>query len=423
MRLAAPLLVVSGGLLLTCQMSRAEDNAPGLPGIVQSLAISGSARAAYWSSSMNLDGKNNLPVGALWLKAEPRLSEDAAMVVEGWVMNDDAIRGGGRQGRLREGYLSASLGDADFRIGKQLVIWGRADRLNPTDNISPRDYTLPVAEDDDQRLGAYAAKAVYNFKDWSLTGLWAPKFAPNVLPLPHTPGLNFGERVPDAQQGGIKIEQTGKTIDWSMSYYHGLDLNPDISVATSGGNGVNLQLNHNRLRVFGTDAATVLGRYSLRAEAAYTLTEDQEGGNPFVKNPFFYLVAGGDRSFFEYLNINLQYYFRQVTRYQNPLDQPDPLLRTVAIQEAVVNNQFERVQHGLTFRISNKWLNETLEGEIAGIASLTRPDYVIKPKLVYAFNDHWKGSLGLNLFRGENTGFYGRLRDNSAVFAEIKYGF
>jgi transposase-like protein len=41
----------------------------------------------------------------------------------------------------------------------------------------------------------------------------------------------------------------------------------------------------------------------------------------------------------------------------------------------------------------------------------------------YAFNDHWKGSLGGNLFRVEENTFYGRLRDNSNLHMEIKYSF
>ncbi|WP_156829893.1 hypothetical protein [Methylovulum miyakonense] len=98
-------------------------------------------------------------------------------------------------------------------------------------------------------------------------------------------------------------------------------------------------------------------------------------------------------------------------------------LWAVAIQETVVNNQFKRFQHGLTFRIGDKWLNETPEGEIAGIVSLTRSDFVIKPKLAYAINDAWKSTLGANLFGGEDTAFYGRMHDNSAVFVEVKFSF
>lgn len=412
-----------GSVLLYCHISWADESPAIQLGALQTLGISGSVRGGGWSSSMNLDGQNNLFSSAVWLKAEPKLGRNASLVLEGWLMNKDATRGDDRQGNLREGYLNFGAGNVDFRIGKQIIVWGRADKFNPTDNLSPRDYTLLVPEDDDQRSGAYAAKATYNFKDWSLTGIWLPEFRPNVLPLEHTPTLNFSERIPHGQGGGIKAEQSGKAFDWSLSYFDGLDINQDVSIKSFRSGGLNLNLDHHRVRILGADAATVLGRYGLRAEAAYTSTEDDTGRDPFVKNPFFYLVAGGDRTFFEYLNINLQYYARYISRYQDPTRLSDPYMRAVAIQEAVINNQFDRFQHGITFRISDKWLHETLEGEIAGITSLTRRDFVIKPKLVYSFNDHWKGSIGANLFRGEDNTFYGRLRDNSTVFMEIKYSF
>jgi hypothetical protein len=89
----------------------------------------------------------------------------------------------------------------------------------------------------------------------------------------------------------------------------------------------------------------------------------------------------------------------------------------------VISNQFEPSQHGVSIRISNKWLNETLEGEIAGIASFGRTNYYIRPRLVYAFSDNLKGSFGLDIYRGESNTFFGYLRDNSLLFAEMKYSF
>lgn len=417
-----PMLVLAG-VLLHSNAGWADENAPDQQEVFQALGFSGSVRAGYWSSSMNLDGREDISSRALWLKAEPKLGDNAGLVLEGWLMNADATRGDAHPRKLREGYLNLSSDNVDLRIGKQIIVWGKADKINPTDNLSPRDYTLLVPEDDDQRSGAYAAKVTYNFNYWSLTGIWLPEFRPNVLPTPHVSGISFSGIIPQGQGGGIKVEQSGKAIDWSVSYYNGFDLNPDLSVDSVSGSGLNLRLDHHRVSVFGVDAATVVGRYALRAEAAYTHTEDSDGLNPFVKNPHFHFVAGGDRTFFEYLNINLQYYARYVSRYQDPTAVSDPALRTVAIQAAVLINQFDRYQHGMSFRVSNKWMNETLEGEIAGITSFTRRDYVLKPKLIYSINDSWKGSLGANLFRGEDNSFYGRLKDNSSVFMEAKYSF
>ena len=186
--------------------------------------------------------------------------------------------------------------------------------------------------------------------------------------------------------------------------------------------GTNLIFQHNRIRVLGMDAATVLGHYGLRAEAAYTWTENIND-DPLIKKPFLYAVIGGDRTFFDSFNINLQYYFRKVDNFQDTQNISNPMLRNIATQGAISSNQQVEFQHGLSMRLSNKWLNETLEGEIAAIYSLTHNDYALKPKLVYAFNDQMKGSLGIDIYRGNDNTFFGRLRDHSAFYAEMKYSF
>ena len=137
----------------------------------------------------------------------------------------------------------------------------------------------------------------------------------------------------------------------------------------------------------------------------------------------FYGVAGADRTFLEYLNVNLQYFVRQVSNYSDPHAITDPLTRSVALQQAVASNQLDYFQQGVSLRISNKWLNETLEAEVAAVVNLTYHDYFLRPKLSYSFDDHWKGTLGANVFRGDSNTFFGLLQDRSAVFAEMRYNY
>ena len=73
------------------------------------------------------------------------------------------------------------------------------------------------------------------------------------------------------------------------------------------------------------------------------------------------MVMGADRTFLEYLNVNIQYLVRVIVNYQNPEATGNP----VAVEEAVINNQLDQIQQGATFRINYKWLNETLEAEVA----------------------------------------------------------
>ena len=388
--------------------------------VMQKPDLNGSVRAGYFSSSRKLDGKNDLGTGSVWLKATQNIGEDISLVAKGWVRNDEYY---GSSKKLQEGYLNFSAENVDYRVGRQIIVWGRADRLNPTDNLTPRNFTLLTPEEDDQRLGSLAARITYHSHENSLTGIWFPDMDPNIFPFATTPGVFYTQRIPHANRIALKFDRSGSDVDWSTSYYSGLDLNPDIAIGAATTSGTNLIFNHNHIRVLGMDGATVIGRYGLRAEAAYTWTANAGENDFLVKKPFLYMVMGGDRTFFDYFNINIQYYLRYVTNYSDPQVITNPLLRSVAIQTAALWNQFSRSQHGVSVRASNKWFNETLEGEIAAVASFGRSNYFIRPKLVYAFTDNVKGSLGLDIYRGESDTFFGRLRNNSLLFSEMKYGF
>jgi hypothetical protein len=385
--------------------------------------LSGSARASYWNIDKNTDGKNRLAIAEWWLKAAPRLGQESGLVLDGWLRDEGAFNSKKSQGVLREGYLSASLGEADFRLGKQIIVWGRADQLNPTDNLSPRDYTLFSVDSDDQREGTMALKSTYHFAELALTGILLPDFQANKLPIFGANGVVFNESIPKGGQYALKLEQSGQAVDWSLSYFQGYDLNPDIGINSFQAGTLFLSLQHNKIRVLGADAATVLGRYGLRTEAAYTWTEDESGLDPFVKNGNFYGVVGADRTFFEYLNINVQYYVRQVSNYNDPRLLADPLGSTVALQQAVASSQLDAFQQGASVRIGNKWLNETLEAEVAAVTNITYRDYFLRPKLSYLIDDHWKVSFGANIFQGGKDTFFALFKDRSAVFAELRYNY
>lgn len=389
----------------------------------QKLNLSGSIRGGYFSSSANLDEKKDILNGAIWLKSSPVQSENVSMLVEGWATKDNVNNNESEQGRLREAYLNVKGDEIDFRVGKQIIIWGRADSINPTDNITPRNYTWLMPNESDQRIGPTAAKLTYNSGETAMTGIWLPLFLPNTVPLRAASGSYFSEEIPRGSQGAFKLNHFGAVVDWSISYFSGFDLNPDIRIGTVDLSGLNLILTHNRVRVFGMDAATVMGRYGLRAEAAYSWTSNEGIDDFLVKKSHLYLVVGGDRTFFDNFNINLQYYLRQVSNYRDPRGISDPLLRSVAIQGAVASNQLDPFQHGLTMRVANKWLNETLEGEFVCVYSLNYRDYALKPRLIYDFNDQLKGTVGMDIYRGESDTFFGRLRDISSFFAEMKYSF
>ncbi len=397
----------------------------GLKASMRSWGVTGSARAAYWSSNRRSDDETHIGVGQLWGKLDRKLSKGLGVFAEGYVGKEDIF--GDRRGtnRLREAYVDLRHNEWDFRVGKQIVAWGRTDRLNPTDNLTPRDFTLLDPEFDEDRFGSLAAKGVFN---WglgnSVTAVWLPEFQSNTYAFTNTPSVAYNHSEPSsARQFGIKYDVSGGTIDWSVSYYDGFDLSPDVSLAQLTPSGRIINLRHNRIQVLGADAATTQGSNRYAVEVAYTKTEDSGGTNPEIKNPHFYGVFGLEHDFTNNLSGIVQYFYRHVFHFQSLDSIGDPDVRAVAVTQYVLNAQYDKNQHGLSARIAKKWFNETVEGEFAGSSLLNRKGFFLRTKLTYIWSDHIKLIAGYEYYDGADTTSYGRQEHNKALFAEFRYFF
>ncbi|HEY4180912.1 MAG TPA: hypothetical protein VGM90_28915 [Kofleriaceae bacterium] len=381
-------------------------------------AISGTLRMGYWTASRALDDRENLGTLALWTRATPRLGRTASLVFDGWVGYPDVSSGDRTVGSVREAFADLVLGSFEARLGKRIIVWGRADAVNPTDNLTPRDYTLLVSDDADQRVGAYCAELAWHHGSWTVTSIWLPGFQPSVVPLPAT--LAVQEQAPrwvdSEQQAAFKLERSGERIDWSLSYFDGYDRIPDLA-----GSGSGILLEHHRTRVIGADAATVVGRYQVRSEMAVSITDDWAGKSADVPTPGWFGIVGADRTFGNYLNVNAQYLVRVAIHHRDPFA-IGPANEQLAIENAVIRNQLDTVQHGATVRISDKWWNETLEGELLGVILAPHASYAVRGKVSYAFSDRWRGIIGFDYYNGSDPSFFRNLRDTSTVFAELRLG-
>ncbi len=387
--------------------------------------ITGSLRSGYWSSNRRLDDETNIGVASAWLKLDKKLDSGVGLFAEGYLANEDVFGDRRDASRLREGYVEGRKGNFDYRVGKQIIAWGRTDRLNPTDNLTPRDATLLAGDIDEDRFGSLAAKASWNFDAaTSLTGVWIPEFRPNVVPLPARPGVVYQENVPDSsRQWALKLDQSGKAIDWSVSWFDGFDLSADISPGPTTAAAQVVKLDHHRIRVLGADAATTRGSFRFALEAAYVRTEDPDGINPGIKNPFVYGVFGVERDYTGNLTVIVQAFTREVVSYSNPEDIANPAARAIAVQQAVANNQYDRTQQGLSARIDKKWFNETLEGELAAAVLLNRDGYSLRPRVIYIWSDSIKFITGYEYFKGSDKTTYGLLEKNKLLYAELRYFF
>lgn len=90
---------------------------------------------------------------------------------------DHRLSGSGPETSLRELYLDLYFERFDLRVGKQQVVWGKADGVFINDIVNPLDLRYFLIQDfEDIRLGLPMVKVNTYFGNFMLEGLWTPKF-------------------------------------------------------------------------------------------------------------------------------------------------------------------------------------------------------------------------------------------------------
>ena len=368
------------------------------------LGVTGSFRTGYWSSNRLYDDVSGVGTASAWLKLEKKLDNGIGLFAEGYSAREDLRTDGNTRSSIREMYVETRKGDFDFRVGRQIIAWGRTDRLNPTDNLTPRDARLLATDVDEDRFGSLAAKALWSLAaNDSLTLVLLPEFQANKS------YSKFTEVIPTANnQWAIKYDQSGKAIDWSVSYYDGYDLSPDLSAS--------YVYEHYRIKVLGMDIATTIGSNRFALESAYTQTQDMNGTNEYIKNPFLYTVIGVEHDFGNNTSGIVQIFNRHIYNYSTP-----DTSTSLKLLRSVVISQLDRNQDGISIRIAKKWLNETLETELAGSTLLERNGYSLRPRVTYLWSDSIKLLAGYEYYAGNSNTYYGYLKKNNTLFMELRY--
>ncbi len=388
---------------------------------LDALGLRLSARAGVWTNDRDLNGETLVPMLGLRARIAPQAGALDARA-EAYAQID-------RSGRWRtdvvEAWARLSAGELEMRAGRQIIVWGRADRLNPTDNLSGRDYTLLAASDDDQRQGPAMVQARWGRGTVTVDAIWLPEFRPNIFPLERDrPGITIlpDEQRRAANQFAVKVDSSGGALDWSLSWFRGIDRNRDFTARpASPGSIAAIQQTFPDISVLGADAAGTIGVAGWRVEAAYTRVLGTD--TPFTKNDNLWLVAGGDVNVAGGWNLNLQYSLRVIFDHRDPRLIADPVTRSIASLSAAVNNQLDRVQNGFTARLAKRFAADTAEAEVAIIHYIEPGDTAIRPRVSMAVRDGLRLAVGADIFTGPSLSYFGRVRSLSAGWLQLTAGF
>lgn len=420
------ILAILAGALAVCLATRAAAEDTGATIDAQS-RVSGVARINYFRSDNYLDDKNDFLGATLGTTVEASFDRGVDARLELRATHPEVYAQGETKVSFIEAYIGWRNEHLRVRIGKQIVAWGRTDGINPTDNLTPRDYVVLLPFEEDQRFGTRALN-VDGFlgNDYSLSLFITPFFAPAKIPLPIRE-VRFVDQQPRKRladgEVGVRLNKAGGAFDWSASYFHGYNLYPELRPVDLTAGTPTLALHYARMNVLGADFSTNVGRYGLRGEVAYFRMTDWDPADPLSRKSNWYYVIGGDRTFAGNLNVNLQLFGCVVQNFQSPQSVADPSMRALAILDVILGGQQDRRSHGMTARISRTWLNDTVRAELLSVLHFTRRNWYLRPLVSYDATDNVKLSVGANLYRGGDDTFFGRLRKNSGLFAEFRYAF
>lgn len=397
---------------------------------------------------------------------------------------EDRLEMGGSV-QLREAYVDWYLGRLEFRLGQQIVLWGRADGINPTNNITPVDMRVRSPEEDDRRMANVGLRAKLDLSPIRIEAVWMPVYSPSVMPqVIISNALLFNEPdYPDFDlANGLvagKIHLVLPAIEMSVSYLNGYSLTPGLVYAGNNFSGeyyvapgpgsneeppdtktVTLLRKAYRHQVVGFDFSTTLGSFmGLRGELAFRFPEAQNEAAEdryHIPNPDLYYVLGADKEFGN-LMVVAQYvgrytldwkerpifnedhedFFNSLRNKPN-LDNLDDaatwemreeLVEYMATTELVKTNrmihgQSAEIQHGVSLRLSWSALHESLKLIAFGMVNFTTQEFLIYPKIQYVVTDDMTITAGAEIYVGPDDTLFGMIDDTlTAGYTELKISF
>jgi hypothetical protein len=376
----------------------------------------------YSSSTRNLDGKNNVASGTCTLSLRPRLSSEMIVGLNlraGW---HDQLSADTNNNRFREAFLDWDNGITALRIGRQIISWGRADSLNPTDKLDPKNLTLLVSDDDGQRQGIDALNLRHSLDiNWAITAVVA-QFSPNVMPSGSLPNNIVPANSPGRAEWALKLDHSGQGIDGSLSYFDGFERAERYSVDLSNPATPLFRGDYEHAQSVGADFAFSTSGFTWRGEFSHTTLQPECLACDTSRRRVSRAVMGGDVELLSGVNFNLQYFFTQNHDFVDPASVLDAL-RPLQAASNLLNREFAGVERGVTMRLSDRLLNDKLKWEISAVADTTGNSWLIRPRVSYAFGDRLKLTVGLDLFEGDTQSYLGSLAQNRLAFALLSLVF
>lgn len=373
---------------------------------------SGALVGGVWTSNKRLDNENTVLNGMIKYKLKTLLNNSLGIKIDGANGLEDSSQYDSSN-LMRELHLFYQGENFVFKVGKQLQPWGRADKINPTDFFTTRDYRFLTSDDEEQKLGVNLASVKYSFEDYELQALYGHNKQLNRFPI----NIDAINDVKIYSQIGLKLDHYGEGFDWSVSYYNGTDRNQIFYVQP---NSSNITSTNQRIDSFGFDLSKAIDKITYRGEFAYVNTHNsQQFDDIYQRNNHYDFVVGAEISPFKDSFLSIQYYGIFVDSYDRDIKR-----NALSNLNSLLSNQRLEYQDGFTLRFMRSWNNDKYQFEVESNFGLKDNGIYIAPKFSFVVNNQFTINLGIDYFDGNpRTSYLGQFKRNRAGFLEARLFF
>lgn len=349
-----------------------------------------------------------------------------------------AVIAGHTEVSLRELYYERPLGSWYLTLGKQQVVWGKADGLKVLDVVNPQSFREFILEDFEQsRIPLWTVNAERPLQGWmggawTLQLLWVPDQTYHAVPerdatyafrsrrlVPAPPPSGIFAQLTDPvrpsrflrdSDAGARLTGFLKGWDLSLNYLYQYRNQPAFHLehAAAPSPALRVTPRYHRTHLIGGAFSRALGDWVVRGEAAYftdrfLLTDDPASPDGVARSPELSYVLGLDWSGLEDTFVSAQLFQSWLPEHRRGFTRPE-------------------LDTSVTVLARRDFWNETLTAEALLLANANDGDGLLRPKVSYDMQDNLEVWVGLDLFYGNRNGLYGQFDDNDRLLVGVRVG-
>jgi len=313
----------------------------------------------------------------------------------------------------------------DLKVGRQILTWGTGDLIFIND-MFPKDWqSFFIGRDTEYLKAPSDAAKVSLFGDWAnLDIAYTPRFD-------HDRYIN-GQRISywnsnlGRTAGQDAVVYTDKPDEWfrdseiAARLYKNID-NYELAFygyrgywkSPGGQNATMTQAIFPDLNVYGTSLRGSVGKGIGNAEIGYyESADDTSGKDPMINNSEMRYLIGYTREIAQDFTMGLQYYIEQMLDY-------DQYKRNLPAGPAR-----DMYRHLTSLRLTKLLMNQNLRCSLFTYYSPSDKDVYMRPNVNYKVSDNTAVEVGSNIFFGDYPHtFFGQFRDNTNIYASLRYSF